>query len=91
MSIALDTAPAAAPQATDADVTHEVCCLDNDLAMCGTPVADADWTEVDPVSCVVCTDLYGQWMANASEFSKELAEPGARGCRLCPKRMEVNR
>lgn len=85
MSATLDVATATVTQPTDADITHEVCCVDDDLAMCGLRVADADWTDVDPVSCVVCADLYGQWTANASEFSEELAKPGVHRCRLCPK------
>jgi hypothetical protein len=84
----LDTVTIAdtAPQASGLELTHEVCCVDQGLAMCGTAIPGADWTEVEPVSCIVCAELLEQWVELAGRFGDDLEKPGARTCRLCPKR-----
>ena len=38
-------------------IVHLVCCLDEDRSFCGTPV-DGPATSEEPVSCVVCRDLW---------------------------------
>jgi hypothetical protein len=47
-------APAVSQQDTD-DLNHIVCC-DDDLALCGTDVSAAHWSE-DETDCLVCLDL----------------------------------
>jgi hypothetical protein len=49
----VDTAP-------DDGLTYVVCC-DDDIALCGTAVADLDWIDEDvEPTCVVCRELDGK-------------------------------
>jgi hypothetical protein len=44
----------------DEGLSHAVCCDDN-VALCGTDVADVQWIDDDgDATCVVCRELDGQ-------------------------------
>lgn len=92
MSAAIHQIPETAPSRAGnaADLNHEICCVDQDLAMCGTDITGADWTALDPLTCVVCADLLEQWAQHADRFGDDLEKPGARSCRFCPKRTGVS-
>ena len=57
MSTKLDVAPVDA-STDDAGIDHVVCGRNDDIALCGTSVADEPWVDADlPTTCVVCDDL----------------------------------
>lgn len=62
MGDAAVSTPLARPRSTGPwksdDLDHYVCC-DNDVALCGADVSDAEWSEDLPDLCVVCDDLDG--------------------------------
>lgn len=39
------------------ELTHVVCCIDDDLTLCGADGTDMVWDEDAPTDCVVCADL----------------------------------
>lgn len=53
----LAPAPLATEATPDEGLSHVVCCID-DIALCGTVVADLDWMDDDEdPTCVVCREL----------------------------------
>lgn len=71
-------------QRVDFDLSHEVCCADEQrpsgrIAMCGVPLEDGPLDEDTP-SCVVCQDLVERWARDADTYGDQVP------CRLCPRR-----
>ena len=72
------------------DITHEVCCLDEDkpdgrISMCGVDLADAELT------CVVCNDLLEGWNRWAGRQEEVDPYAGDAPCSVCPKRRREQR
>ena len=85
---AVDTTPRPdlAPLASRGELVHESCCVDPDLAMCGSPAGGALARTAD---CVVCVDLLRQW-AQSATTAPAGTDPTTR-CRFCPKPTEAGR
>jgi hypothetical protein len=80
-------APQAAPQSTGDDTVHEICCVDDDLAMCGEDVSGDEFADGGaPPNCIVCADLIKTWAYYADHFGEDPHRPGDVPCRACPKR-----
>lgn len=55
-TLSLDSAPAV--QVEDGSLDHVTCCMDDNLALCGTDVTEDEWVAPDsPITCVVCHAL----------------------------------
>lgn len=53
------TAPVTVDATTEPDnrLNHWTCCVNADVALCGTDVTEDVWEDFDEASCVVCDDL----------------------------------
>ena len=84
----LETAPIPqpAPAMGDPDLTHEVCCVDDDLTLCGRDASEMDWNDpLKPVACIVCASLLERF----EELLPTEAVPLTRSdspCSICPRR-----
>lgn len=87
----LDTREAqqAEPQSAAGDRGREVCevcCIDDDLTMCGQDAAGMDWGNLkQPITCVVCADLLERRLSTMGRDPMPVAPLGPP-CRICPKR-----
>jgi hypothetical protein len=72
------------PQASDSDVSHEVCCVDESISMCGLSLPEEEIGEGEP-SCVVCLDLLERWAHYADLYGEDPKLPTDPPCRLCPR------
>lgn len=93
----LDTreAPETAPGSGGADITHEVCCLDEGktvdtlgagaLGMCGLDLTGAQY-DAGETTCVVCAELIERWAHYAQVHDeRHPLHAGGVPCRVCPR------
>lgn len=92
--LTLDTVTQLAPVTADSDITHEICCLDEDketgcITMCGLALPDEDDSalsdSVDP-TCAVCFELVERWAEYGDLYGDDVREPITEPCRVCPRR-----
>lgn len=84
--MSLKTLPVPAPSMDGTDeASHEICCVDPTIGMCGLPLDDSPITSGLP-SCVVCLSLLDAWAANADAHGDFSKNPGDPPCPCCPKR-----
>jgi len=51
--------PATTPPFLDDEPSHIVCCVDENIGLCGTDLTNVPWVDDDtPTGCVVCSDLH---------------------------------
>lgn len=89
---AIQELPQAGPRAAVKDISHEVCCTDENkatdrISMCGLPISDED-CDSGPPSCTVCFDLIEQWALNVDRYGEDPQLPGDSPCRCCPRRFK---
>lgn len=84
-------APVPDRQLLDSDISHEVCCIDEQapcdrISMCGLPLADDGESGPDEPTCVVCMDLIELWAYNVDTYGENPQRPDDPPCRVCPRR-----
>lgn len=91
--LALDPACQFAAATANSDITHDVCCLDEDaetgrVTMCGLALPDGDDSAIadgiEP-TCVVCQDLLGKWAEYGDLYHEDPRQPVVEPCRVCPR------
>lgn len=87
---AVQELPQADPHAAVDDISHEVCCTDEQkvadrISMCGLPISGKNCNS-GPPSCTVCFDLTEQWALDADRYGEDPQLPGDAPCRCCPRR-----
>lgn len=92
--LSLDTAAQFAPASSDSDISHEVCCLDEDretnaISLCGLTLPDGETEDGEP-TCVVCQDLIDKWAEYGDFYQEDPNEPVTEPCRVCPRRDREN-
>lgn len=83
------------PQTTQAaanDISHEVCCTDEQkgsdrISVCGQPIPDGELVSGAP-DCMVCLDLLDQWAESADRYGEDPQAPDDDPCRCCPRRLQ---
>lgn len=98
-SVSIETAVRELPQATveagAGDISHEICCIDEQkatgrISMCGLPLSD-DEPDDDELSCAVCLDLIEEWVRNVDLYGEDPQAPNDVPCRCCPRRFQERR
>lgn len=87
----LGLATGAALDLADSEISHEVCCVDEEvgtdrISMCGIPIDDGPFTCQAP-TCVVCLELIDRWAYYVDKYGEDPHSPGDKPCRVCPKNM----